>query len=98
MLYVYSQPAHVPQYHICRRLSAHLMELIGATNSTYGEKAELAANFIKSNLYDGNVIRSSITLQGCSATTGALTSDSGLFIEGLSIYANLTQSQEWTSL
>ncbi|KAJ3489917.1 hypothetical protein NLI96_g1806 [Meripilus lineatus] len=76
-------------------LSAHLSELTG--NTTYRDAAELSATFIKNNLYNGTVILDSIDLQSCNVTTDTLSSDSGFYIEGLTIHANLTQSQEWAS-
>ncbi|KAJ3481290.1 hypothetical protein NLI96_g7755 [Meripilus lineatus] len=76
-------------------LSAHLLEL--TSNTTYREATELSANFIKANLFNGVIVSDTISLKGCAITTPIVTYNSGFFIEGLAIYANVTQSATWTS-
>ncbi|KAJ3481295.1 hypothetical protein NLI96_g7759 [Meripilus lineatus] len=75
-------------------LSAHLLEL--TSNSTYHHASELSANFIKANLFNGAIVNDTISLGDCTITTTVLTYDSGFFIEGLAIYANITQNADWT--
>ncbi|KAJ3481300.1 hypothetical protein NLI96_g7761 [Meripilus lineatus] len=76
-------------------LSAHLLEL--TSNSTYRDAADLSANFIKANLFNGAIVNDTISLNGCALTTQIVTYNSGFFIEGLAIYANVTQNSDWTS-
>lgn len=75
------------------------MYLFEATSTQeYYDVASLSAQFIKSQLYNGTIIYGAIRLSNCLAITNAITYNSGLFIEGLSVFANYTQSGEWTTL
>lgn len=78
------------------RLSAHLLE--ATKESKYRDAAELSATFIKSQLYNGTIIIDTITLANCAVSELPVTYNPGFFIEGLSVYANVTGSTEWKTL
>ncbi|KAI0781797.1 glycosyl hydrolase family 76-domain-containing protein [Abortiporus biennis] len=79
-------------------LSAYLYE---ATNQQqFSDAAELSAQFIKNQLYDGTVILDTVTLNNCavrSAATTTFTYNSGFFIQGLSVHASTTNNPSWTT-
>lgn len=77
-------------------LSAHLLEITKDTK--YRDAAELSATFIKSQLYNGIIIADTITLGNCEVSQLAITYNPGFFIEGLSVYADVTGSTEWKTL
>ncbi|KAJ3490784.1 hypothetical protein NLI96_g1179 [Meripilus lineatus] len=76
-------------------LSARLYEV--THDSKYAAAAELAAQFIMSQLYNGSIIQDTINLSNCSYNTGIGSYNTGFFIEGLSVYANVTQNSTWTT-
>ncbi|KAI0074074.1 hypothetical protein K474DRAFT_1710153 [Panus rudis PR-1116 ss-1] len=76
-------------------LSAHLYE--ATKDNKYGDAAELSAAFIKNHLYNGTIIMDTITLAGCANNGLSVTYNSGFFIEGLSVYANVTGNSTWTA-
>lgn len=78
------------------RLSARLYEK--TDNQTYANAAELSAQFITSQLYNGTIILDSVSLMDCSLGHDLVTYNSGLFIEGLSVYADITRNATWTTL
>ncbi|KAI0074082.1 hypothetical protein K474DRAFT_1710160 [Panus rudis PR-1116 ss-1] len=73
-------------------LSAYLFE--ATSNQTYSTAAGLSASFIQSHLYDGVLIKGRITIGPGDCVSvpsgGGLTYNSGLMIEGLGVYANVT--------
>ncbi|CAL1717365.1 unnamed protein product [Somion occarium] len=71
-------------------LSARLFEATG--NTTYQLAAQLSAWFIQSHLYDGTVIIDTFDLSNCTANLAQETYNSGLVIEGLSVYVNQTNN------
>lgn len=64
----------------------------------YRDAAELSARFIRSQLFDGNIIKDGIALVNCSHSHIILTYNSGYYIEGLAVYVYVTNSSEWTHL
>lgn len=78
------------------RLSARLFEATG--NTTYQLAAQLSAWFIQSHLYDGTVIIDTFDLSNCTANLAQETYNSGLVIEGLSVYVNQTNNATMRSL
>lgn len=64
----------------------------------YLDAALLSANFIKAHLYDGTIIRDFFDTGKCKTMGLELTYNSGYFIEGLSVYVDMTHDPEWTTL
>lgn len=53
----------------------------------------LASQFIQSHLYNGSVVLEFINLAGCAVTKAeANIHETGLFVEGLSVYLNKTMN------
>ncbi|KAJ3477101.1 hypothetical protein NLI96_g10697 [Meripilus lineatus] len=75
-------------------LSSYLFE--ATLEMEYRDAAELSAEFIKSQLFDGNIIKDGIDLSNCLHSKITLTYNSGYYIEGLAVYANVTNSPEWS--
>ncbi|KAJ3490778.1 hypothetical protein NLI96_g1174 [Meripilus lineatus] len=63
----------------------------------YAAAAEVAAQFIISQLYNGSIIQDTIYLSNCSYDTGVGSYNAGLFIEGLRVYTHVTQNSTWTT-
>ncbi|KAI0074076.1 hypothetical protein K474DRAFT_1717289 [Panus rudis PR-1116 ss-1] len=77
-------------------LSAYLYE---ATNiSQYAEAAELSSGWIINHLFNGTIILDGTELTNCKSDSLARTYNSGFFIEGLSVYTNLTNNVTWAAL
>ena len=69
--------------------------LYGATlNQTYGAAAELAAEFVWNQLYNGTIILDTITLSNCKQSSTLNSYNSGMVIEGLSDLQ--TYNMTWT--
>ncbi|KAF8199040.1 glycosyl hydrolase family 76-domain-containing protein [Pholiota molesta] len=82
-----------------RALSAYLAEKTG--NSVYTNAAIAAANWIKTqNLNANNIVLDTVSAADCSRSpsTWLFTYNSGKFIEGLSVLANITGDAQWTNL
>lgn len=78
-------------------LSAHLSAI--TSNGTFGSAAQLSAQFIQSQLYDGTLVQDSITLSDCAKTSDPaqiMADESGFFIEGLSVLSR--QDTSWLTL
>ena len=80
----------------CFSLSARLLERTG--DPKYRTAVELSAQFVKSHLYNGAVILDTITLSDCQNTNQVITYNTGYFLEGLSIYVNVTGNSTWSTL
>ncbi|KAJ3476799.1 hypothetical protein NLI96_g10909 [Meripilus lineatus] len=78
-------------------LSARLLERTG--DPRYRTAVELSAQFIKSHLYNGVLILDTITLSDCNLknTNQVFTYNTGYFLEGLSIYVNVTGNDSWSA-
>ncbi|KAJ3477100.1 hypothetical protein NLI96_g10698 [Meripilus lineatus] len=77
-------------------LSARLYE---TTNDTkYAKAADLSIQFISSHMYDGKIIWDTIFLEDCKHASLVASYNSGLFIEGLSIHAKMTQDPALNSM
>ena len=75
------------------RLSSYLF---GATsNSSYGDAAELSADFIWNQLYNGTIILDTIDLKSCKQSEVVLSYNSGMVIEGLADMA--TRNDTWAA-
>ncbi|CAL1698229.1 unnamed protein product [Somion occarium] len=70
-------------------LSSLLFE--ATSNGTYSNSAGQSFQFIRSHLYDGNIIRDRIDLATCTQID-LQSSNSGFVIEGLSVYVNTTSN------
>ncbi|CAL1698178.1 unnamed protein product [Somion occarium] len=70
-------------------LSSLLFEATG--NGTYSDSAGQSFEFIRSHLYDGNIIHDRIDLATCMQMD-LQSSNSGFVIEGLSVYADTTSN------
>ena len=64
-------------------------------NDTYQQAAELSAEFIWNELYNGTIILDGINLTDCSNTATILSYNSGVTIEGLADLAS--RNSTWTS-
>lgn len=62
----------------------------------YGQAAELSAEFIKNQLYNGIIVLDTITLQDCTTQTSIVTYNSGFAIDGIAVLASKNNS--WTPL
>ena len=60
--------------------------------------AELSAQFIRSQLYNGTIILDTISISDCSMQPKVVSYNTGLFLEGLSIYADITNNTSWVAL
>lgn len=49
-------------------------------------------------MYNGTIINDTITLFACFSNTISESYNAGFFIEGLSVYANITGNADWTTL
>ncbi|KAL4246403.1 hypothetical protein ABKN59_009154 [Abortiporus biennis] len=76
-------------------LSAHLYE--ATKQQQFADAAELSAQFIKNQLYNGTIVGDTITLNNCFPSFLPVTYNQGFFIEGLSVYANVTNNSTWTT-
>ncbi|VDB95865.1 unnamed protein product [Peniophora sp. CBMAI 1063] len=79
-------------------LSAYLFEETG--NSSYSDAAEMSLNFIHNHLWNGSIVTDGFTLATCSKGNGnALTYNQAWFIEGISVWANVTgdPGRVWTT-
>lgn len=62
----------------------------------YSQAAELSAEFMKNQLFNETIIVDRIDVHECTRVNEeAVTENSGLFIEGLSVFANLTGNATW---
>lgn len=66
-------------------LSASLHE--ATENDSYRFSAEMAASFIKTQLYNGTFVGQDIELKNCFISEGIYSHATGAFIEGLSVLA-----------
>ena len=76
---------------ILPRLSSYLFDITG--NATYHNAASLSMAFIQSHLYDIKTMNNSIfgyVIDDCNPDTFAQSSDSGIFLEALSVFAHTT--------
>ena len=76
---------------ILPRLSSYLFDITG--NATYHDAASLSMAFIQSHLYDIKTMNNSIfgyVIDDCNPDTFAQSSDSGIFLEALSVFAHTT--------
>ncbi|KAJ3476801.1 hypothetical protein NLI96_g10910 [Meripilus lineatus] len=76
-------------------LSAHLLE--ETSDPKYQSAAALTLQFIRSHLYNGTIILDKMYLSNCVVFNDSWTYNTGFFVEGLSIYANLTQDMSLVS-
>ncbi|CAL1699053.1 unnamed protein product [Somion occarium] len=74
-------------------LSAHLYE--ATKDEKYATAAEASAEFIRTFMYNGTIIIDTITLATCAVSTLPVTYNSGFFIEGVSVLADVTQNTTW---
>ena len=78
------------------RLSSHLLE---ATNDTkYLDAATLSSDFIKNQMYNGQILDDLIEIGNCGRNPLENTYNQGIFIEGLSVFADYTKSTTWKHL
>ncbi|VDB96011.1 unnamed protein product [Peniophora sp. CBMAI 1063] len=77
-------------------LSAYLYE--ATQNSTYHDSAQLSLDFIIHHLWNGSFVSDSIDLSSCQITPKPWTLNQAWFIEGLSVWANVTHNDTLTTL
>ena len=66
-------------------------------NDTYLSAAELSAQFVQAQLFNGTVIVDRIDVASCGRVNlEAATYTTGLAIEGLSAYINIAHSTIWS--
>ena len=81
------------------RLSAYLLQYTG--DQTYGDWARISHEFVQSHLYDETrgCIMDNYKLTLCRpGTDQAYTYDTGLYLEGLTVLANVTNDSSLTQL
>ncbi|VDB95877.1 unnamed protein product [Peniophora sp. CBMAI 1063] len=77
-------------------LSAYLFE---ATNQSYfSDAAQLSADFMIHHMWNGAFVVDTFRLHDCSLNPKPCTLDQAGFVEGLSVWANITQNATLTSL
>ncbi|KZV77384.1 hypothetical protein PENSPDRAFT_679553 [Peniophora sp. CONT] len=77
-------------------LSAYLYEL--TSDPIYEQAAQLSLDFIINHLLTGAVVFDTFTLSTCEKAPGLLTLNQAFFVEGLSVFANVTRNDTLTSL
>ncbi|KZV77387.1 hypothetical protein PENSPDRAFT_747114 [Peniophora sp. CONT] len=77
-------------------LSAYLFE---ETNQTlYQDAAQLSVDFMINNMWNGTIVCDTFHLHDCSSTPKPLTLNQAGFVEGLSVWANVTNNGTLTTL
>ncbi|KZV73155.1 hypothetical protein PENSPDRAFT_683188 [Peniophora sp. CONT] len=77
-------------------LSAYLFE---ATNSTiYQQAAQLSLDFMINHLWNGTIVYDGIDAISCQPTPKPFTLNQAWFVEGLSVWANVTRNDTLTTL
>ncbi|VDB92060.1 unnamed protein product [Peniophora sp. CBMAI 1063] len=79
-------------------LSAYLYE--HTKNATYAQAARLSLDFVLNHMWNGTIVYDAFDTHACAVNDpiGLLTSDQGWFIEGLSVWANITNNQTLTNI
>lgn len=81
------------------RLSAYLYQ--ATSNQTYNSSAELSAQFIKLQLYNGTVVHDTINATSCAikdlGQDTLLSYNTGFFLEGLSVHS-ISNGPSWLPL
>lgn len=96
MTYVPSFSTDIHTHQLKSSLSAYLYE--ATSNETYNLAAEQSAQFIKFQLYNGQVVLDAIDVTSCErqeSTDSLLSYNTGFFIEGLSIHS--TSNTSWSA-
>lgn len=75
-------------------MSAYLYQY--TSNQTYNSAAELSVQFMRNQLYDGNYIGQTLSVNNCSRAMESFSFNSGFYIEALSVHASMNST--WTSL
>lgn len=82
----------MPSTHTGFRLSAYLYEITG--NQTFYDSANLSHTFMQSHLYNDTrgCVTDDLLLSQCQSSNifWKLTHNTGLYLEGLSVFANVT--------
>ena len=81
-----------------RSLSAYLYS--NTSNLDYSTALETSAVFVQNLLYNGTLVMDKFNVTSCSYAdpTNVATVHSGLVLEALSVYANVTGKTQWDPL
>ncbi|KZV73153.1 hypothetical protein PENSPDRAFT_683186 [Peniophora sp. CONT] len=80
-------------------LSAYLSEETNNTDTAYGQAAQLSLNFIIDHLWNGTIVYDGIYSDSCNLSEPApWTLNQAWFVEGLSVWANVTRNDTLTKL
>ncbi|KZV70986.1 hypothetical protein PENSPDRAFT_752121 [Peniophora sp. CONT] len=77
-------------------LSAYLFE--ETKNATYQQMAQLSLDFIINHLWNGTIVYDGIELTSCQTTPKPFSLNQAWFVEGLSVWANVTQNDTLNTL
>jgi len=78
-------------------LSAYLSEL-EPNNQTYRDLAQLSLDFMTNHMWNGTIVRDTFNPIACSYNDILSSLNSAYYIEGLSVWANITKNDTLTSL
>ncbi|VDC04950.1 unnamed protein product [Peniophora sp. CBMAI 1063] len=77
-------------------LSAYLFE--ETNNATYQETAQLSLDFVLNHLWNGSIVFDGLELSTCNYLIKPFTINQAWFVEGLSVWANVTKNDTMTTL
>ncbi|KZV73152.1 hypothetical protein PENSPDRAFT_320110 [Peniophora sp. CONT] len=102
-VFYYQDPAHSNNTFInavsvapFMALSAYLYE--ETNNATYQQAAQHSLDFIINHLWDGKIVYDNINSSSCESVKGPWTVNQAWFVEGLSVWANITGNDTLTKL